>query len=117
MLIESEVLMDNEFVGTGFTKGGKEIDPNNAECYARKTNGPTPQDSVYYVRTERVQGGGLLDPNSIFGSGKISTKVNGLWSKYPFITVSKDTFDMYVNYLKTGNRVNLTHANRNMRWL
>lgn len=96
----------------GYTKGAKIVDADNPECYARRSESTNPIDVLHYIRIDRTQAGVCLDPDSVFGSGRVSAKINGTWDKYPFVQVNQTAFDLYIKFLKTSNRNYLTQANR-----
>lgn len=99
---------------TGYTKGGKETNvdnPNgpNPQCYAKITGKETP---LYHIRMDRLTHS-FYDPDDVFTSGSTTQRIKGTdIERCPFVTVSKETFDHYLNFLKSGNRNNLLLANR-----
>ena len=95
---------------TGYTKNAQVIDEANKECYAKESG---EQAKTYYIRVNRRDG--LFDPNDIYGAGYATAKIKGtVVEQYPFIKVSKETFDLYILFLKTGNRNQLLQANRTL---
>lgn len=95
----------------GYAKNAVVVDSNSPECLAKELG---EEAKTYHIKVDRSQGGMLYDPNEDIGS---SVKIKGTnLEKYTFTTVSSITFDLYIKYLKSGNKSNLTQANRNLKW-
>jgi len=95
----------------GYAKNAVVVDVNSPECLAKELG---EEAKTYHVKVDRSQGGFIYDPNEFTNS---SVKIKGTnLEKFTFTTVSADTFDLYIKYLKSGNKSNLTQANRNLKW-
>ena len=99
----------------GYTKGGREIQFDSPECYARIEQADSEEDTTYTIRIDRTRGE-CFDPMPSLSSGKSGDKMLGTVDKYPFISVSKEAFQQYLKYLQTSNRAYLTNSNRSLRW-
>src|SRR5690349_15729475 len=99
----------------GYTKGCQLIEAESSDCWARSNDKAT----LFYIRFDRKTGS-LFDPNDAMHEVSTKQKIKGTdIERCPFISVRKDIFDLYLNFLKEGegkgNRANLTQANRLLR--
>lgn len=92
---------ETTFAEVFYGKGGNECDER--ECFARHyiING----GSTYYVWHYK---GSMYDPN-----GGDSIRRHSPMAKLTKVT--KETFDLYIKFLKTRNQIYLTMARRNSR--
>lgn len=92
----------------GYTAKAEIIDSNSPKCYAKETEGPTKE---YFVRQDRKQNGNLFDPTDMMANTASRLRGTGIeW--FPWVEVSKGCFDLYITFLKTGNRTFLLNASR-----
>lgn len=79
----------------GYTEGGKPIDSESYQCYAKEEVGGTiPR---FYVR---AMADNLFDPKGP-DEGLAGKKKDGR-VMYPFVKVPESTFDFYLQFLKSG---------------
>jgi hypothetical protein len=104
--VEGFVSSKQDSLTTLFNKTGGVIEPhevNKISHYAKiiQTNASDSKEN-YYIR---VHQGALFDPSGPYGKRDrvLDTQMK---------RVSKNTFDMYVTYLKTNNSIYLTKAQR-----
>ena len=96
----SKMPEENTFVSTDFDKRGGIVINSKEMSYARKTT--TENTKKYYIKTHKNI---PYDPWGMYAHREsyLETK---------FKSVSKDTFDYYMMYLKTRNSIYMTRSQR-----
>lgn len=87
-----------------YNKQGALVDDDDNNIYAKSSGSPKKNSSKskFYVMTSN---GNLFDPNGIDSHRERNIRKE-------FKTTSKQTFDYYINYLKTRNPIFLRRAER-----
>lgn len=92
-------IVDGEEIVYGFTNGGRPISHDSDDCLAKRLIDVNSQTSKFFVRT--THDGFLVDKND-------SLRVN----MGEFRCVSETIFDLYLEFLQTGNVNRLQTAER-----
>ena len=99
----------------GYTKGCQLIEADSLDCWARSNDKAT----LFYIRLDRKTNS-LFNPDDAMNEVSTRQNIKGTGiERCPFISVNKNIFDLYLNFLKEGsgkgNYANLTQANRLLR--
>jgi len=72
--------------------------------------------SNYFIKASTMgsQKGNLYNPNGVNDKGLNAVDVSSRRGYYEYVKVDKDTFDLYMSFIKTGNVAYYNQANRRM---
>jgi hypothetical protein len=99
----------------GYGLHGKEVAVNLDKCFAKEITGGTGVTRFYIrVGTVGLEKNKFIDPNGLFYNAGDEQKFESTRGerRYEFRQVNKEAFELYINFLKTGNQVWLRNAQR-----
>jgi len=105
----------------GYKMGGGEENPDSPDCLAKEVkdevlDGGDAASPTYWLKTGTVgaECGKLFDPNGVLHQPGSESKAAARLGKnrYEFKRVSREKFETYLRFLKTGNPLHLRFAER-----
>ena len=108
--------IDDEIETTGYGLGGFEIDPNCDDALAKVVTDKKTGRSSYWLKraTSGPDSGNLFNPQSPTFNAQAAKRFHSAMNRgqYVYRKASKDSFELYLKFLQTGNPLNLRNAER-----
>lgn len=109
-------LIGDEKEIVGFAWGAEEIDPEDANCLAKKIENKSRETTQYFVKMFRGNSGvrGFVNPiDPMFTPSMLTKQHSHLGcAGAEFTKVSRQAFDLYLTFLRTKNSVFCRQAER-----